>query len=1277
MPGMNALSDLLGDSPGIRAVREKIARLLARPAESRRLPPILIQGETGTGKGLLARMIHRTGPRPEGPFVDVNCPAIPETLLEAEMFGFERGAFTDARRSKPGLFQAAHRGTIFLDEVGLLPEALQAKLLKVLEDRTVRRLGATRDEPVDVWIVTATNEDLRVAIRERRFREDLYHRLAVLTVALPPLRERGDDILMLAEHFLARVCADYGVAPKTFADDARAVLLAHAWPGNVRELSNVLERAVLQSGDDVITAAQLGLADAETAAAPAKAEAVSLDDAMREHLVEVLTQTGWNISRTATLLGISRNTLRARMDKYGLRERESAPKAPTGPSRRAAAAAPARRGREAATPPPVSGRRWERRRIALLRAALVPAATPDATIETARILEALIDKLRTFGGRLEGLSPIGLVGIFGADAGDDAAGRAAYAALAMVKTLERARRDEGSEAGVKVGLHTTSALVGLSASGVDVDMDDRRGLWLLLEELVEHAPLNTALVTDDTAGVLKRRFELTSGAGDVGARPTHTLVGRERTGLGLGGRVGGLVGRRHEIELLQSHLGLARAGHGQVVGLVGDAGIGKSRLVFELRQSLLDGDVDYLEAHGRVYGAEMPYLPIVELLNVAAGLDEADAPEQVRTKIERLMGELGMEVATSAAYLLRLVGVKLGTEAIADVPADALKPRLLDAFRRLMLALARHRPLVIVVDDLQWSDTASVECLDSLAEHASTAPLLLVTTYRTGFRPPWIGRGHASQVALRPLAADDGRRLVRAIAGEELDQSLEQRILAKAEGNPFFLEELCHALREHAGDPLAAVPDTIQDVLLGRIDRLLPEDRALLQAASVIGKDFSLDMLRAVVESPLAVAAAAVGRLVATELLIEAGDGELGFRHALTYEVALGTVPAARRRAVDARVVEALETVHAGRLEQHVDRLGHHAFRGELWERAAHYLRQAGVQAAARCAHREAAASFERALVALEHLPRTPDTLARAIDVRFELRTSLTSLAEYGRLGDVLRAAEAIAQSIGDRRRLGRVAAYVSDHSRLMGDPEHAIAAGRRALDMARAEGDLELEVLANTYLGLAHYTKADHTEAMEFFRANITRVRGELERQLLGMVQLPAVHSRAWLAACLANLGRFDEAEERAREAAAIAEAAAHPLSSAVAQFAAGFIALHRGRPLSAVPLLEKSFALIRQSSVGLWLPTVGAALGRAYVRVGRVDDAIAVLEEAVGYETRMKRVGSHAARLVALGEAYLAAGRADEARSIAARALDLARAHGERGYEAEAARLLADVPG
>src|SRR5713101_3501926 len=230
---MEQFADLLGESPSVEAARRRLRRILARAQGGRRLPPILIGGETGTGKGLIARLIHRHGPRANGPFVEVNCAAIPDSLLEAELFGFERGAFTDARRAKPGLFQTAHRGTIFLDEVGLLPESLQAKLLTVIEDQSVRPLGGVSSEPADVWILSATNTDLQAAVRERKFREDLYHRLAVLTLRLPPLREGGQDVLLLAERFLTRACADYGLPPRTLGPDARALLLARPSPGNV------------------------------------------------------------------------------------------------------------------------------------------------------------------------------------------------------------------------------------------------------------------------------------------------------------------------------------------------------------------------------------------------------------------------------------------------------------------------------------------------------------------------------------------------------------------------------------------------------------------------------------------------------------------------------------------------------------------------------------------------------------------------------------------------------------------------------------------------------------------------------------------------------------------------------------------------------------------------------------------------------------------------------------------------------------------------------------
>src|SRR5262245_34073959 len=315
---MDDLAELLGDSPAMQTVRERLHRLLDRPRAGQRLPPVLIQGETGTGKGLIARLLHHHGARRRGPFVDVNCAAIPETLLEAELFGFERGAFTDARHAKPGLFQAAHGGVLFLDEVALLPAAAQAKLLTAIEEHAVRRLGSTRREPADSWVISATNANLKGAVAARSFREDLYHRVAVVTVDLPPLRARGRDILLIAERFFARACADYGLPLKRLNPAAQARLLAYAWPGNIRELGNVIERAVLSVDAPGGTAESLGPLEVDCAAA-ASGPATTRDEAQRRLLVTALEQTGWNISLTAARLGIARNTVYARLERYGLR----------------------------------------------------------------------------------------------------------------------------------------------------------------------------------------------------------------------------------------------------------------------------------------------------------------------------------------------------------------------------------------------------------------------------------------------------------------------------------------------------------------------------------------------------------------------------------------------------------------------------------------------------------------------------------------------------------------------------------------------------------------------------------------------------------------------------------------------------------------------------------------------------------------------------------------------------------------------------------------------
>jgi transcriptional regulator with GAF, ATPase, and Fis domain len=296
-------------------------------------PPVLITGETGTGKGLVARTLHNSGPRAAKPFIDVNCTALPANLMEAELFGHERGAFTDAKESKIGLFEAAEGGFLFLDEVGDLELSLQGKLLRAIEERTVRRVGGIRDRKINVRILAATNRNLENEVQLNRFRSDLYFRLAVILLHLPPLRERGDDALVLAEHFLRRFSAKYGKDVRRIDARAREVLLSYPWPGNVRELSHVIERAVLWSRDTTLNVEHLSVAapmrvasDGPTTPASTTEQrapdegtaATDLTEVERSMIERAMRDAGGNQTRAAQRLGISRDTLRYRLKKFGM-----------------------------------------------------------------------------------------------------------------------------------------------------------------------------------------------------------------------------------------------------------------------------------------------------------------------------------------------------------------------------------------------------------------------------------------------------------------------------------------------------------------------------------------------------------------------------------------------------------------------------------------------------------------------------------------------------------------------------------------------------------------------------------------------------------------------------------------------------------------------------------------------------------------------------------------------------------------------------------------------
>jgi DNA-binding NtrC family response regulator len=323
------LKNLLGESPPMLALKEKIRRLSVAESSlsDNDLPAVLITGETGTGKEVVARAVHFEGPRKAHPFIELNCASIPAHLLEAELFGYERGAFTDARERKYGLVEAADGGTLFLDEIGELDLPVQIKLLKVLEEKKVRRLGGLRENRINFRIIAATNQDLERRVQEGKFRSDLYYRLRMVHLPLPPLRDRDGDIRLLARAFLAMHGARYRKPGLYFTREAEQKLLDWHWPGNVRELRNMLEQIVLMAQDDAITAAELLLPAApppdriETITPVAGSGALNLEGMERQFLVTALGKSDWNVTQAARMLGLSRDALRYRMEKYSIKGR--------------------------------------------------------------------------------------------------------------------------------------------------------------------------------------------------------------------------------------------------------------------------------------------------------------------------------------------------------------------------------------------------------------------------------------------------------------------------------------------------------------------------------------------------------------------------------------------------------------------------------------------------------------------------------------------------------------------------------------------------------------------------------------------------------------------------------------------------------------------------------------------------------------------------------------------------------------------------------------------
>jgi tetratricopeptide (TPR) repeat protein len=634
----------------------------------------------------------------------------------------------------------------------------------------------------------------------------------------------------------------------------------------------------------------------------------------------------------------------------------------------------------------------------------------------------------------------------------------------------------------------------------------------------------------------------------------------------------------------------------------------------------------------------------------------------------------------AAPYMLQLLGVATGTEPLAGLDPQTVQTRTFDVLRQILFRLSRERPFVLAVENVHWIDPTSESYFASVADRLASAPILLLTTYRPGYRPPWLDKSYAMQLALRPLSPDDSRSVVRGILGETpLRPAVEAELLAKAEGNPFFLEELARTVVEQVGRQAELViPDTVQAVLAARIDRLPPAEKRLLQTAAVIGREVPLELLQRIAGLPEAALQESLGRLRAAEFLYQTGaapEGTHAFQHTLTQAVAYSSLLPAERRALHVRLVEAIETIERDGPAARLDRLAHHAVQGGLWDKALHYLRQAGHQATARHARREATRCFEQALEAIAHLPESPGRRAEACDLQFHLGHVLYLSGEFERALEHYRAAEVLSRELGDDRRLAQVLAGIAYLSGSQGNLGTAVEAGEQALVHARAAGDAALEVWASLSLGRACFALGQYRRAIERTRWAASTLK-ELPREPgAGPGGFLRSDALAWLALCLARVGEYAEGVARAEEGVRLAEAADSPQERVWAYYCLGRLYLGQGDLGRAMPLLERARAVCQGGDFPVYFPRVLASLGSAYARRGQMDQALPLLEQAVAGAQSIRLRYGHSMVLTNLGETYLWAGRFDDAERLAAQAVQMSRELGARGDEAWALHLVAQI--
>ncbi len=929
---------------------------------------------------------------------------------------------------------------------------------------------------------------------------------------------------------------------------------------------------------------------------------------------------------------------------------------------------------------------------------LIEALDPE---HAAAILQppllAMIEAVHRYEGTVNRVQGDGIMALFGAPlAHEDNAVRAAYAALEMQSAVKRLRDERIA---IRVGLHAGEVVVQSLNNDLSIDYDAVGASVRIAAMLEKLAAPGTIRCTDEVfrqaAGLV--RFEprgLTPVDGLSQPIPTFDVVGhtaaRTRWEVSTTRGLSPFAGRAGELVRLDETRVAAAAGAGQVVTVVGDVGCGKTRLIHEFIQRSCTDEWSVLRSAATPRSAETPYLAISMLLRSRLEIGASDPVALTQSRIDMVIRERGSGVASLRPVLQTLLDLPVDDPEWPTLDPTERRARTAAALRAIALRGFLHRPTVMWFEDLQWVDAETRSLLQDFAPRIGGSRCILIVTFRAGSPGlDWTDVPHHRRIDVEPLHGPTAAALVAALLGDDPAlASLRALVLERTDGVPLFIEETVRDLAERGlltgapGDyalagPVHAVriPRTVESVLSARIDRLRPEWKALLQIAAVVGREVPTDFLRRLGELEEAAFKDAVETLEASEFLRPnraSTASSLVFKHAVTQEVAYGTLLMRQRRALHARVVRLMEALYAETIDEHVEDLGYHALRGELWDEAARYFGLAGAKAVELSAYGQGRAFLEQALDAASRLPETDETIRRRIDIRLALRELLGATAEFARVHRSLEEAEAMATAIADDRRLAQVNIAQTFILNVNGQLDASVTTGLRAATLARRLGHEGMTVTALFYLAQAHLWRGEVKDTQAILAGDAAWIDGRLRRMRLGTTGTASVLWLTTLASAHTYLGAFEEARAACEAARVIAAEGERPYDVASVHFYTGFALSHAGEVDAALAALRQGLEVCTTHGVLLLVPVLSTTLGYTEALGGDAARGIALLERAVGIGRQVRMPYLEGQASAYLGYAKLLHGGADEALADVVRAVEVARAHRMRGVEAAALRLL-----